>query len=170
MPSYSEDQRAEAIALYVEHGPTEASRRLNIPKGTITRWAKRAGAETVSPANTRAATEAATAKAGQRRAELRQLLLEKALDALRRMDAPHKDYRGKDADEVWWDKAPSGDMKNYATTAAILIDKLRLEEGAATSREEHVQTSEVDRELERLADELRARADAGSPLPVASDS
>ena len=70
----------------------------------------------------------------QLREELRVRLLEKALDALDRMDERHIDYKGNNALEVSWEVAPSGAFKDYATGAAILIDKYRLEMGETTSR------------------------------------
>jgi transposase-like protein len=42
--SYTQEQRAEALKLYQEVGPSEAGRRLDIPNATIRQWAKRAGA------------------------------------------------------------------------------------------------------------------------------
>lgn len=38
---WTAEQRAEALALYVEVGPSEAGRRLGIPKHTIASWARR---------------------------------------------------------------------------------------------------------------------------------
>ena len=166
--SYTADQRSEALALYVEHGPSEASRRTGIPKTTITSWAGRNGVRTDAPSKTQAATEQAARIAAGKRERLKVELLNKAVDLLARMDQPHQEFVGVKGNEVVYDRAPAAAVKAYATSVGILIDKLRLEEGAATSREEHVNVSEVDRELERLATELRSRA--GSPLPVATDS
>lgn len=53
--TYTDEQRAEALALYREHGPTEASRRCGIPPRTITRWATKAGVATEVTAKTAAA-------------------------------------------------------------------------------------------------------------------
>ena len=148
MGRYSDQERNHALALYVDHGPTEASRQTGIPKGTIAGWAKAVGARTVRNAKTEAATLAAQIDAARLREQLRLKMLVKAHDALARMDEPHKDFRGKD--EVWWDKAPSGAMKDYATTMAILLDKYRLEVGEATTRSEVHERSDLDREIAEL--------------------
>ena len=65
-------------------------------------------------------------------------------DALARRNHPHKDFKGKDATPVYWETAPSGDFKNYITAAAILLDKMRLEEGKATERRENLSLGEID--------------------------
>ncbi len=49
------------------------------------------------------------------------------------MDEPHTEYVGREAKAVTWEKAPAHAIKNYAMTAGILIDKLRLEEGWVTA-------------------------------------
>ena len=133
---YTPDQKTEALELYVEHGPAEASRQCGIPSGTIRSWAYRADLPRLRYEKTTEATKAAQAGAEQKRSELRELLLDQAIDLLHRMNAPHKDFKGKDATTVWWDTAPSGATKDYATAAAILIDKYRLEMGEATNRVE----------------------------------
>ncbi len=152
--SYTEAEKGEACLIYVEHGPQEVKRRLGIPPSTVMRWADKRKLRTIRNEKTLAAVEALEVDAQARRGRLRQQLLNKALDALERMDQEHKDFRGKDASEVSWDKAPSSAMKDYAMTAAILIDKLRLEEGSATARTEHVDPQQ--RAMEVL-DQLAAR-------------
>ncbi len=94
---------------------------------------------------TRARTEAREVDAAERRSLFRQGLLDKALDALYQIDEVHKEFRGKDA---------SSAVKDYAMTAAILIDKLRLEEGSATARTEHVDPQQRAAEV---LDQLAAR-------------
>ena len=75
---YTPEQRAEALDLYRTDGPTAVEKKLGIPKGTVTRWAKETGVETVSVSTTRAGTEAASVYAKARRQELATLLLEDA--------------------------------------------------------------------------------------------
>ena len=156
--TYTDQQKADALDLCRTQGPSEASRRTGIPKGTLARWSKDAGIDgTYRAAKTQAATEAHKADAAAKREQLKRDLLDKAVQLLARMDEPHQEFVGVKGNEVVYDRAPAAAVKAYATSVGILIDKLRLEEGAATSREEHVNVSEVDRELERLADELRSR-------------
>lgn len=167
--SYTDDQRAEALALYVEHGPSETARQTGIPKATVAAWARRGSVHTEHTSEkTQAATEQAAANARAKREQLKRDLLDKAVDLLARMDQPHQEFVGVKGNEVIYDRAPAVAVKAYATSVGILIDKLRLEEGTATSREEHVNVSEVDRELERLAAELRSRT--GSTPPMAENS
>ncbi len=135
--TYSPDEKAAALVLYAEHGLAETWRRTGIPKPTIASWVTRAGLpHTDSTIKTRAATEAATERAERIRAELRLALIEKAADLLDRMDAPHVEFKGKDADQVEYPIAPAGAVQNYATSVGILIDKYRLEMGEPTSRSE----------------------------------
>ncbi len=75
---YTQAQRDEALALYHTDGPTAVEKKLGIPKGTVTRWAKETGVETVSVSIAHAGTEAASAYAKRRRAELAALLLDDA--------------------------------------------------------------------------------------------
>jgi transposase-like protein len=135
--TYSPDEKATALNLYVTHGLAETWRLTGIPKPTIASWVTRAGLpHTDSTIKTRAATEAAASRAEQLRADLRVALLEKATDLLQRMDAPHIEFKGKDADQVEYPIAPAGAVQNYATSVGILIDKYRLEMGEPTSRSE----------------------------------
>ena len=154
MATYTAEQRDEALALYAAYGTSEASRRTSIPKSTIDSWARRYRLRTVRNEKTAAATEAAQVDARAKRVRLQGLLLDQALKALTRMDEPHKDFRGKDGREVWWEKAPPEAMRHYAMACAILIDKLRLEEGNATARTEYVDPRQRAHEV---LDELAAR-------------
>jgi ABC-type branched-subunit amino acid transport system ATPase component len=52
----------------------------------------------------------------------------------------HIDFKGKDATEVTYPKAPAAAFQQYATSAAILIDKFRLEGGEVTERTEAITT------------------------------
>lgn len=132
MATYTAEQRDEALALYMAYGTSETSRRTSIPKSTIDSWARRSRLRTVRNEKAAAATEAAQVDARAKRVRLQGLLLDQALEALTRMDETHKDFRGKDGQEVWWEKAPPEAMRHYAMACAVLIDKLRLEEGNAT--------------------------------------
>jgi hypothetical protein len=126
---YSDDTVSAALEYARVHGIAEAAREFDLPRGTVWRWARKHGLlATVAPKQTQAQVSL--------REELREALLEQALDLLERMNQPHFDYRGKDVEKVEWPTAPSGDCRNYAVAAAVLLDKYRLELGEATSREE----------------------------------
>lgn len=159
--TYSPEQKSAALELYQSVGLAEAWRRTGIPKPTIASWARRAGLpHTDAAAKTREATIAASARADQLRAELRVMLIEKAVDLLGRMDGEHVEFKNsaKEIREVVYPIAPAGAVQNYATSVGILIDKYRLEVGEATTRTErrdltdHLTDEELDaaiREAER---------------------
>lgn len=155
MNSYTDEQKATAVADYIEHGTTEAAKRAGASYRSVIRWAHEAGV--VSQARREKTAEARIALADEYetgRAALRVQALKVAVEVLNRVYEPHKDFRGKDADEVWWDVAPSGDVKNYVTSFAILVDKMRLEEGKATERTETLTRDVVTAEIARLEAEL----------------
>lgn len=167
MPEWTPEQKAEALELYVEHGPAEAGQMTGIPSGTIRSWAHRAGMTRLRYEKTEAATTAAQARAEQKRSELRELILDQALELLHRMNAPHSDFRGKDAQKVTWDTATSGDTRNYAIAVGTLIDKYRLEMGEVTARTYHEGTDDIDRRVKQLMDEMDRRGEAeASRSPV----
>jgi transposase-like protein len=152
MRQYTDEERESAVALVAEVGLADAWRQLGIPKPTLVLWCQKAGVERFRPEQTRMAVEAAELRAANLRVQLRTMLLEKAVDLLERMDAPHVEFKGKDADQVEYPIAPAGAVQNYATSAAILIDKYRLEVGDPTERTETRDLSGVlnDHELDLL--------------------
>ena len=138
---YPAAKKEEALALYVEHGPREASRLAKIPADTISSWARREGLSTKSVATNAAATEAAKARAAALREEIRLELLAKARDMLRRMDAEHIDFKVVGAGEgiseikqVTFPRPTPTGAREYAVAFGILLDKYRLEMGESTDR------------------------------------
>lgn len=167
MRTYTAKERAEAVALVAEHGLAHTWHATGIPKPTLARWADDAGLERTGTEKTRAATEALRARHAAVREQVRLELLEKVSDLLDRMDAPHVEFKGKDADRVTYPIAPASAVQNYATSVGILIDKYRLEMGEATDRTEStLLRGKSDHEQQLLADvlnrelERRAYADA----------
>lgn len=67
---WTEEQKAEALELYVEHGPSEAARRTGIPSKTISSWAKRSGVQSDVLGNLAAAVKVAEMRWAERRARL----------------------------------------------------------------------------------------------------
>jgi transposase-like protein len=154
---HTDEEKADAIRLVAERGLAEAWRETGIPKPTLVRWCQDAGVERSNAEQTKAAAGVLRARASETRETLRLLLLEKALDLLERMDEPHVEFKGKDADQVTYPIAPAGAVQNYATSAAILIDKYRLEVGEATGRTESRSLDGLsDHEKEALHDAIRA--------------
>jgi transposase-like protein len=170
---YDADEKANALILYAEVGLSETWRQTGIPKPTIASWARRAGLpHTDAAAKTREATLAASARADQLRAELRLMLLEKAVDLLGRMDAEHVEFKNsaKEIREVVYPIAPAQAVQNYATSAAILIDKYRLEVGEATTRSESRALNLNDDELDAAIREAEDAARGATVTPAGGEA
>jgi transposase-like protein len=151
---YTPEQKAEALALYATDGPTAVADQLGIPKATVVGWARSNGVRTVRNERTAEAVEAARVDRELTRERLRDAMLAKALDLIGRMDEKHIDFRGKDCTEVEFPKPSPSGCQAYATAAAILLDKVRLELGEVTGRTEHRTTDHLDREIENLLGKL----------------
>lgn len=95
---YSEAEKAKALDLFVEIGPTKAAAELGIPKGTVAAWARKDGIKTQVSVKTRARIEARTLTLQERRAKLAQNLLEDAerLRADVYAEIEYFDWGGKD--------------------------------------------------------------------------
>ncbi len=135
MPQYTDTQRSEAVTLYVEHGAAEAARRTGINKRSISRWASAADVSADRDKNLTDGADRLALQSREKREQLRIDALDKAADMLARMDQPHIDYKaaGRELHKVEYETARSGDVKNYAVSFAILLDKYRLEMGEATA-------------------------------------
>lgn len=173
MTERTDEQKWEAVAVYVELGLAEAHRQTGIPKTSLQRWARAAGhdlaaigAEHVE--RTVAATEARTARCEAMRAELKERLLETAGTLLDRVEQEHVDFRGKDAERVVWPVAPPAACRDLIVAAAVCIDKFRLENGESTMRAEIGALADEASRLAALRDELAARRDRA--LPVAASA
>jgi hypothetical protein len=123
--TYTQAQRDEAIALYHTEGPTAVEKKLGILKGTVTKWAKAEGVETVSVATTRAGTEAASVYAKARRQELAQLLLEDAHRLRKQLWEPARlvSFGGKDNTlaETTLDEPLFSDKKNIISAVSVAV-------------------------------------------------
>lgn len=121
--SYTDEQKAEALALYAEHGAAETARRTGITSGTIQSWASRSGVATTCNERTAAAVEAAQQQWAERRLAMVHEMGRVAAKALR--VAEHN-----------LDEGTTSKAKDAATTMAILVDKAQLLGGDATQRHE----------------------------------
>jgi transposase-like protein len=121
--SFTDEQRAEALALYAEVGAAEAARRTGIAAGTIQSWASRSGVATACNERTAAAVEAAQQQWAQRRVAMVHEMGRVAAKALR-------------VAENNLDAGSANKAKDAATTMAILVDKAQLLGGDATARHE----------------------------------
>ena len=158
--TYSPERKAEALAACAEWGQYRASKELGIPQRTIGRWAQAAGIVSRRDEKLKAAHEAYEANIAVKRAELKQLLIDKAVDLAHRMDEEHIDFKSAGPAgpmEVTYPKATAQACQQYATAIGILIDKFRLESGEVTGREEVVTIDAIDKEIQRLESELARR-------------
>lgn len=159
--SYSWDFKAEVLAVYEVDGPAAAARTYGVSRDCVQRWARAAGLST--SAATKRATEAALSSLAARRLRIRDKLAERAEEMLDRMGEAVTVYVGSGATPipVDMDRPGASTCKDLATTAAILIDKLRLEAGEATSRDEHTFAHVSDSELIAEAEAILRRAADG---------
>jgi transposase-like protein len=164
--SYTDEQKAEALALYAEHGPAVASERTGIAKGTVASWAHRGGVHTSAIETTRVATAVRLATLEQRKAQLAADLMGDIERLRGQLFAPCTERKvvtlaGGQASPSTWDivdvdhdEPTFGDKKALMTTIAIAVDKVQILTGAATERIDHRHTSPIDEELESLATQL----------------
>lgn len=170
MATYTEERKAEAVALALDVGPTEAGERLGIPKSTISSWfapEQRAELAARSTAKTAAATATRTAHLEQRRLDLAESLMADAERLRLQLFAPCVERKamivslGREAGSeiqvvnIDRDQPTFRDQQTIATTLAIAVDKVQVLTGQATERIE-VTGDARTRALE-LADELAER-------------
>jgi transposase-like protein len=156
---YTEAEKADAVALYLDHGPTIASDQTGIPSTTISSWAQRSGLASQRSEKLNAGVKASKLAWEERRTTLAHEMGQVAELALERC---HSALTGDslvidavNAKGEHYDRIPNpSDAKNLALTMAILADKAQLLTGSATSRAEHATTPQV---AAHLRDELAAR-------------
>lgn len=145
--TFTEAEKAEALALYAEVGKAEAARRTGISAGTIGAWASRTGVATDAAANIRAATEVAAAKRTYDAQEFRTQMVGRLAEVAQLAAA-------KELERLADGKASLHEIVGARTRA---IHDLQLLTGAATGRTESVdRTPEVDAELAKVIELRRA--------------
>lgn len=163
--TFTHEEKAAALALYVTNGPTETARLTGIPVGTIKSWVVRnhvvAGMQV--PERVRAAVEMSQLRTKQRRSEIGSRLIEKVHDALSRMDEPHVEFVGREGVQVEYPKAPASAFRMYALAVESLIRVFRLEGGESTANtalDIRARIEQVARAQGLNPDELMAEAEA----------
>ena len=141
--NYTDAQKAEAVALSIDVGATEAARQTGISKRSINTWRNQAGhTARANIKKTEAATAVLTATAAERREDLRVLLLDAGIHHVKQSIAAES---GREA-------------QAYMTGAGISVDKYRLEMGEATGRTETVDLASAEAVMEqeyvRLTEQL----------------
>jgi transposase-like protein len=150
MARYTEAEKADALATYLEHGLAAAHQTTGIPRATLQDWARKAGHNLADiSGHTADKTRAAVAAHQANAAEIRALLQAELLAAARiHVASSLKAEDGKNA-------------QHYMTAGAIGLDKYRLELGEATDRTEVVSPErrpEHDEEIAILYDLTERRA------------
>ena len=121
---------------------------LGISGRTVKRWAQQSGESlgVASQDNAKNARVVARSQYLASREELKVRMSKLAHDLIDRCYQPHYDYlTSKEGPaRIDFETPRSGDIKNYVTSAAILIDKCRLEEGKATERTERLSVGAIE--------------------------
>ena len=129
---------------------------------TLHTWAQKAGTPLgdASHAGAKNARSVAKAQHDAKRAQLMVRLLVEIEYLFDRIHEPHYDYRGKDNGRVDFEAAPDGAVRNYVVSAAVLIDKLRLEEGKTTARSESISVDAAEKRIREWIAEAEEHANA----------
>lgn len=148
--NYSQNAKDTALAIYMDEGASVAAKETGISADTIRRWASRAGVSEDRAKSTQKATEQAAQDAALKREQIKVDCRNRAVDLIQRMSEEHTMFVGKDGRRVQIDRADASACREYAVAVGILIDKAELLDGRATSREEHRNVDQLDREIESL--------------------
>lgn len=157
---FTDSEREAAVTLALEVGTAKAAEQLDLPKGTVATWVHRAGhvggggAEQV-----RSAVEARQLVTADRKTALAGRMLSHAERMLAQLEQPVVEKVVKVVSEGWrmgqatevveveYDRPPTGDQKRIVEAVAILVDKIQLLTGEATSRPDLFRSAEpVERE------------------------
>ena len=138
---YSEDDKQAVLDSYREVGATRASEAHDVPLRTVFSWASDAGLTAYAEDENKRAS-----RINAKREAIRELLLDRVLDMLVRMDGTAK---------------PS-DLRFLTTAIGTLIDKYRLEMGEYTDRTYHEGSDDIDRRYSQLVAEMESRDKAGN--------
>ncbi len=135
--TWTDAEKAAVVEYAKTHPVFETASKFGCSAGSVSNWCKAAGVDKAAlvEQQTAAATAASIAAQAEKREQLRVKLLDRALTVLDRMDGKFKTFT-KLGVEVELDEPPANVCKDLAVTCGILIDKLRLEAGESTIREE----------------------------------
>lgn len=138
-PKYSDEEKTQALAIYVDSGPATAATLTGIPSGTIRSWAsRRADLQQLHVQQTALQVAELNARSAMTWAETRSEVVRNMAGAAAALS------------NVIHDKIEAEnirDAKDAALTLAILIDKVQLLTGGATGRHEREDTVTIRQEL-----------------------
>jgi transposase-like protein len=170
---YTDEQKAEALAIVAEHGQGEAARRTGIPFGTIGSWANRAGIRAPDSTATAVKTAHAIAANADRKTTLAHQLIEDADRLRQQLFAPCVDQVVKTENrgvgisravivEVHREQPTFADQRHIVASITGLLDKALVMLGEATARVEQLtgeigpRTPEVEAEVAKVLSVVRA--------------
>lgn len=158
---YTDAEKAEALKLYLEVGPAEAGRRLDIPLQTVTNWAARYGVQAQLDGARAEAVRRGKLKWEERRIALAEKIGETAERALEETNAA-------------LDAGVARDARDFMSTVATAVDKAQLLTGGPTERV-GIEEKFADREDEiqaarRRAQEITSRSAESVATPPTSRS
>jgi len=128
------EKRAKALELYVEHGSRRTGEMIGVPGSTIRNWASSAGLAADRQRRLRETNQARMAEWAALREELRESLIEAAVEFVERA-------RGQ---------AGPRDSQSLMVAAGIALDKFRLEMGEVTGRNEEITLGMIERKIAEL--------------------
>lgn len=164
---WTDDERAEALRLLVEHGPAEVARRTGIPAGTVASWSTRAGVSgRHHTAATVVATEARVATIAERKAALAEGLLDDVArlrrdlfaGTLERKVVPGTQHRSTEIVDVSNKTTTATERRTTVEAIAKALETVQLLTGEATSRVEQLGGPRL--RAEQLVDDLERRRQA----------
>lgn len=139
--TYTDEQKAEAVRLYVEYGADYAAETIGCSRVTIWRWLGQFA--TVATQKREAVREQAAYRWDAKREALRETMMDAALAGAAM------------ARELADDPAQAKAFQAFSIGVGTFLDKVRLELGESTSRVESLDASRVDIELARTVEEWR---------------
>lgn len=159
---WDDEVKQAALLLLADGSKTfyEVRDETGVPVGTLHRWATEAGLER-SDDKTEAAASRRRLRLSVKREAIAEEFLDRVEDLMGRMDLPHVVGYTKDEGPIVLPMGASADCKNYATAAAILLDKFRLEMGEHTESRRTETTTAAEQAKAKL-DDLSERRNAKS--------
>lgn len=157
MAGFTQLEKEMALEIYRARGATAAAKETGCSRQAIYDWI----AEALSTDTTKGAEEAAAVEAKTLflRAHLRHRLIYAAVRYVDRALEPMTVHVGKEGVPVELSEPTPEAAQKFLTTAAIALDKFRLESGESTSRIYHDGADDVDRSIRQLEAELSRRTD-----------
>lgn len=175
---YTDQEKADAVALYIEHGLAHAHHETGISKSSLQRWAEAAGhdlAEIAGRTNEKTATATAARSLAleERRLALASDLLGDVERLREQLFAPCVERKvvtiaGSAKESGSWeivdidrDQPTFAEQKQIMTSIAIGVDKVQVLTGAPSEIHEHrtpERTPEQEQELAKVVDLAERRA------------